>query len=226
MPYGAHEAMEAHEILCEKTLMIEHFAMYAGQAQDPSLRNMLEHHITQAARSYDELVSYTHDYHAVTPQAPHMAQMATPQSIQYGLRNPAPAAPQMHGGRMSDEQIAASMLCAHKNSAKNHLAAALECADPHLRQMMVNGANQCAFASYEVFRYMNHHGWYQVPTLQDNTAKTMLHHHQPITGSFVGAAQRQGMHMQSGSTQRSMQMQGGGMYGTGAQAPVSPYGYQ
>ncbi|GIM45062.1 coat protein F [Collibacillus ludicampi] len=183
MPYGAHEAMEAHEILGEKICMIDHFSMYAQQCQDPVLRNMIDRHLQYAIQSYNELVSYTHDYHAVSPQAAQISQVANPQSIQYGLRNPAPASPQMNTGRFTDQQIAVALLCAHKNSAKNHMSAALECSDPNLRQLMVNSANACAHQAFEVFQYMNQKGWYQVPTLETHTAKTMLHRHQPVAST-------------------------------------------
>jgi spore coat protein CotF len=182
MPYGAHEAMEAHEILGEKICMIDHFSLYATQCQDPVLRHMIDRHLQQAIQSYNELVSYTHNYHTVAPQSAQISHVASPQSIQYGLRNPAPVTPQMNTGRFTDQQIATSMLCAHKNSAKNHMTAALECADPNLRQMMVNSANTCAHLAFEVFQYMNQKGWYQVPTLEPHTAKTMLHRHQPVAG--------------------------------------------
>jgi spore coat protein CotF len=40
-------------------------------------------------------------------------------------------------------------------------------------------ANTCANEAYEVFLFMNQQGQYQVPTIQNHTAKTLLHSFQP-----------------------------------------------
>lgn len=179
MPYGAHEAMEAHEILGDTINMIDHFAMYAAQCEDPQLVQILNRHIGQAIQHYNNLVEYTHDYTQV-PAAIHNRQRVQPGQINYGLSNPQQKTPQLKMSTMSNQQIAHAVLSAHKNSAKNHMSAALECADPNVRQLMVNGAVACEQAAYEVFRYMNEKGWYQVPTLDNHTAKTMLHSYQPV----------------------------------------------
>ncbi|ADG07047.1 spore coat protein [Kyrpidia tusciae] len=187
MPYGAHEAMETHEILNETRSQIEHFSFYARQCQDQSLKQMIERHIQSAVAAYNEMVNYTHTYKAATPHQPDM-RLAQPQQIAYGLRQPAPVSPQTGVTSFNDQQIAGAVLSAHKNSARNHMQAALECADPNLRQMMVNGAVTCAQHAYETFLFMNQKGWYQVPTLLDKTAQTLLHTYQPI-GQQAGPVQ-------------------------------------
>ncbi|WP_166242350.1 spore coat protein [Paenibacillus turpanensis] len=179
MPFGAHESMEVHEVLTEKINMIDHFAMYAQQAQSSELMTMLENHLQETIHSYDELVSYTHDYNQAVPVPTNAGMPAADyESIRYALRQPAPVGPQA-GGTLDDRQIATAVLLAHKNSAKNHITAALECADPNIRQMLLNGAVICTNFAYEIFLYMNREGMYQVPTMRDHTAKTMLHAFQP-----------------------------------------------
>ncbi|GFR39522.1 coat protein F [Insulibacter thermoxylanivorax] len=177
MPFGAHETMEVHEILNEKINMINHFAWYMQNCQDPQLRNMIERHMQTIVSSYDELVHYTHDYSRARPQAYGMPH-TSPQQINYGLDHPSSKAPNLHG-QWNDTMIASAVLCAHKNSAKNHMMASLEIADPNIRQMLVNGAVSCSNQAYEVFRYMNERGIYQVPKMNDHTAKTFLHTYQP-----------------------------------------------
>ncbi len=192
MPYGAHETMEVHEILNEKINVINHFSMYAGQCQNPALRQMLDRHVQTAVQSYDQLIAYTHDYNAAPGSRPvPMMPNVQPQQIQYGLNNPAPQMPQMQGqGMMTDRQIVSAMLSCHKNSAKNHMAASLECADPNVRQMLVHDAVACANQAYEVFLFMNQQGYYQVPTMQDHTAKTYLHSYQPVQPSVQQPVQQ------------------------------------
>lgn len=180
MPYGAHETMEVHEMLNEKINLINHFSMYYQQCQDKNLRDMIDRHLMTAIQSYNQLVSYTHDYNAAQQgsRAYGMPNVSA-QHIQYGLHNPSQMMPQPQQG-MNDRQIVSAMLACHKNSARNHMHAALECADPNVRQMLMNGAINCANQAYEVFVYMNRNGQYQVPTMNDHTAKTFLHSYQPM----------------------------------------------
>jgi spore coat protein CotF len=179
MPFGAHETMEVHEVLNEKINLINHFALYSQQTQNEQLRKMMERHMQTAIQTYDGLVAYTHDYESgqQRKQAQGMLNIQ-PQQILYGLRHPPQQIPQMEG-EMSDQQIAFALLLCHKNSAKNEMHSALECADPNVREMLLNSANNCANEAYEVFLFMNQQGQYQVPTLQDHTAKTFLHSYQP-----------------------------------------------
>lgn len=197
MPYGAHETMEVHELLDEKMNMINHFSFYAQQAQSPELRDMIARHLQTAIQSYNHLVTYTHDYTAARnqPQPAAMPQVQ-PQQVQYGLHQPAQHAPMQ--GQFDDRQIACSMLACHKNSAKNHMAGSLECADPNVRQMLVNGAVTCSNQAYEVFLMLNRMGAYQVPTMQDQTAKTFLHSYQPMQGAPMQGVPMQGAPMPMG----------------------------
>jgi spore coat protein CotF len=179
MPFGAHETMEAHELLSEKINAIAHFNLYARQARNPQLKEMIQRHRQEAIRSYNELVSYTHDYNAAPRMGMHQpASGVNPGQIQYGLRNPQPMGPETDAS-FSDQEIACAMLICHKNGAKNAMMGAVECADPHLRRMMLNSAVVCADQAYETFLFMNQQGLYQVPTLNDHTAKTFMHAYQP-----------------------------------------------
>ncbi|WNQ09780.1 spore coat protein [Paenibacillus aurantius] len=180
MPFGAHETMEVHEILNEKVNQINHFAWYARQAQNPQLRQMIERHLQSAVEFYDQIVSYTHDYNHAQPQMQGVGMVSdTVEQIKYGLHNPARLSPQTGGG-MKDTDIASAVLLCHKNSAKNAMTASLECADPNVRQLLMNTANACAIQAYEVFQLMNEQGQYQVPTMSEHTAKTFLHTFQPV----------------------------------------------
>jgi spore coat protein CotF len=186
MPFGAHETMEVHEILNEKIVMMDHFHLYAQYAQSDGVRRLVERHLQSAMHHYEQLVAYTHDYHAAGQPmgthggGPNYATANTSyQDIQYGLRQPAPIGPQGRGGGLNDNQILSAVLCSHKNSAKNSTWASLECADPNVRQMLIHGAIEANNHAYETFLLMNQQGQYQVPTLNDHTAKTFLHTYQP-----------------------------------------------
>lgn len=186
MPFGAHETMEVHESLNEKINMINHFSLYAQQAQHPAVRELVERHLQTAIQSYNQLVAYTHDYEAAsgggaTANPTGNISNASYQNIQYGLRHPSSVAP-LAAGAMNDQQILSSLLICHKNGAKNCMSASLECADPNIRQMLIHCALDANNGAYEVFLLMNQQGQYQVPTLNDHTAKTFLHTFQPAPG--------------------------------------------
>lgn len=181
MPFGAHETMEVHEILNEKVNALNHMAFYAKEARDSRLKQMIQDHMRSTQELYNRLVGYTHDYTEEHP-APVQSGMpeARPSQIVYGLKDPSPAVPQ-GSGRLQDGQILSALLLCHKNGAKNAMASSLECADPNVRTLLGNMAVSCANQAYEVFLMMNEQGSYQVPTMNDHTAKTFLHSYQPTT---------------------------------------------
>ena len=184
MPFGAHEAMEVHEILTEKINMMNHFNLYAAQAKTPELKNMINRHIQEEIKSYDTVVSYTHDYQSFSPLSANTNfKSVTPDQIKYGLDNPSMLAPE-NNTTFNDYEIASAMLICHKNAAANGVKAALEIADPNLRQVLLNGVVNCVNQAYEVFLFMNQQGQYQIPTIKDHTAKTYLHSFQPVGESI------------------------------------------
>ncbi|MEX2415087.1 MAG: spore coat protein [Paenibacillaceae bacterium] len=166
-------------MLNEKINAINHFSIYLHNCQNPTLRSMIERHQQLAIQGYDQLVHYTHDYNAANQNRQPLGMSNFQQGqISYGLNNPQEMAPQM-SGPLPDHMIALAVLSLHKNSAKNHMAASLECADWNVRQMLIEGALNCAHQAYETFLFMNQNGFYQVPTMHDHTAKTYLHSYQP-----------------------------------------------
>ncbi|MEH7097341.1 spore coat protein [Neobacillus vireti] len=184
MPFGAHEAMEVHEILTEKINMINHFNLYAKQAKNPQLKEMIHRHLQEEIKSYDTVVSYTHDYQNFAPMSANThVGTVKPNQIQYGLDNPSMVTPET-STTFNDYEIASALLICHKNGAANGVKASLEIADPNLRQVLLNGAVNCVNQAYEVFLFMNQQGQYQIPTMRDHTAKTYLHTFQPVNESL------------------------------------------
>ncbi|HZG87165.1 spore coat protein [Paenibacillus sp.] len=199
MKFGAHEVMEVSELLTEKMNLINHLAMYEQEAQDEQLRSTIRRHLDAAVQMYDLMVAYTHDYSARNGmQPPYPQPDANLERLRYGLRNPQPMAPQ-RTGRFNDMMIQTALLTMHKASAISHTQRGLEITDPNLRQMVLNGAITCYNQAYETFLLMNQQGTYQVPTIHDHTAKTMLHSYMPMNNQglmmeeHMGAAGMQGL---------------------------------
>ncbi|TLS54316.1 spore coat protein [Paenibacillus antri] len=198
MKFGAHEVMEVSEILSEKMNLINHMALYEQEAQDEQLRSMIRRQMDMAIAAYDNMVAYTHDFSARQGMpAPFAQPDANMERLKYGLRNPQPVAPQ-RTGRFNDTMIASALLAAHKASATCHIQRGLEVTDPTLRQMFMNGAITCFNQAYETFLFMNQQGTYQVPTIHDHTAKTMLHSFLPMNNQGLMMEEGMAGQMQSG----------------------------
>jgi spore coat protein CotF len=212
--FGAHEVMEASEILSEKMNLINHLAFYEQEAQDEQLRSMIRRQMDAAIGAYDQMVAYTHDFSARQGmQQPYPQPDANLERLKYGLRNPQPAAPQ-RTGRFNDTMIQAALLSLHKLSATDHMHRGLEVTDPYLRQMFLNGAITCFNQAYETFLFMNQQGNYQVPTLHDHTAKTVLHAYQPMNAQGI---MQEEMGQMNNRAMQGQSMQGQSMQGPSAQ---------
>lgn len=196
--FGAHELMEAHEVLESIINGINHYQLYQPHVSDARLAQILDRQLQHMLREYDNLVSYLTNQGGINPT---IYKGRVMNQTKYGLRNPAPQSPNQSPQMLDDRDIASGMLCCTKASALLKISAALECADPQLRQIMIQGAVSCTEKAYEIFQYMNEKGYYQVPTLNPNTQQTMANTYQPA-GQFAGAMQGS---MQQG-TQLEMKM--------------------
>jgi spore coat protein CotF len=226
MPYGAHETMEVHEILMEKINMITHFNFYATETQNQQLIDMIIRHQQEEIRSYNEIVAYTHDYKGFNPVPPNTnIREIRPQEIKYGLNNPPQFAPEIDAA-LKDWEVATAMLCCHKNAARNGMWATLECADPNLRRMLLNSAANCANQAYEVFLFMNQQGLYQVPKLDEHTAKTFMHRYQPASESLQAQYGMQpGQNTEYAGQSTGFASQNSGFAGQGTGYPGQNAGY-
>lgn len=190
--FGAHEMMEAHAVLTSIINSINHYQLYRTYITDSQLEQILDRQLQHMVREYDNLVFYLTNQRGVNPAIYESRAM---NQAKYGLRNPAPQSPNPSANAMDDQDIAAGMLYCTKASALSKISAALECADPQLRQMMLQGAISCSEKAYEIFQYMNQKGYYQVPTLNPNTQSTLANTYQPV-GQYGGTMQG---YMQQGS---------------------------
>lgn len=177
--YGAHEVMELHEVLQNSINSINLFNLFREHVRDSRLEQVLDRQTRFMESEYNTLVQAASQT-GLSSGTPYRARGTT--SPRYGLRQPAPQRP-VTGDTIGDREVASGMLGAHKAGAGIRMHAALEFANPELRRMMVQGAQNCAEQAYECWEYMNEKGFYQVPTLQQNTTKTMLETYQPIGGA-------------------------------------------
>lgn len=180
---GIHEAVDMHEILTAKVCKIEHHALYSAQADDPELKSILERHKDRIVQDYNAALNLMQgrgmlidSYHARNVHG-----------VRYGTQQAErPIVPHPDTSRLSDRTIATGALIAHKCGAVSAMRAALEMADPELRQFLTHAAVSNSNMAYEIFHWMNHKGFYQVPVMDQSTMQHMQHMYSPTTAAGAG----------------------------------------
>ncbi|MFZ5634413.1 MAG: spore coat protein [Bacillota bacterium] len=105
-------------------------------------------------------------------------------NIQFGMHQPGQAQTQQQPGQaqtqwqaasrtLNDRTIAQGALIFHRCGAMRATIAALESAEPHLRNLAANSARTCMDMAYEIFRYMEPRGFYQMPEVPKNFVSHM-----------------------------------------------------
>ncbi|NIK68634.1 MULTISPECIES: spore coat protein [unclassified Paenibacillus] len=178
---GAHETMEIHEILTSAINGINHFQLYRSMVTDQQLSQILDRHAQMMMSEYQTAVQSLNQQGSGQMTPYRTMENQTPK---YGLDHPAPQSPNLTGSTFDDRAIATAMLLCHKNSAAKKMMAALECADPQVRRMLQQGSVNCAEQAYEVWQYMNRMGYYQVPTMKEETTNTILQTYQPAANAM------------------------------------------
>jgi len=176
---GAHEVMEMHEILCNTITSINTIQLYNEHCKDPELKNIVQKQLNFMIDEYNNMVRSLNQQGA-GQAVPYRANMNF--SPTYGLRNPSPQTPNPSAKQVDDQDVASALLMIHKCSATHRMMAALECSNPDFRRMLIQCAVNCADEAYEIWQFMNKRGYYQVPTMQQNTTDTMIQSYQPMGG--------------------------------------------
>ncbi|MFT4414733.1 spore coat protein [Fredinandcohnia humi] len=177
---GAHEMLEVHEVLQSTIDGINLFTLYQPLVKDTDLAQLLNHQLGFMRHEYNKFVS---NFGSITESVRSYGVNTNVNPV-YGIRTPAPQQPNMNPTQIDDRDIAAGMLGFHKRGAKMKLNAALECADPELKVMLVESSNNCVYQAFDVWTYMNKRGMYQVPTFTNDVSNTMLGMYEPVTGPF------------------------------------------
>ncbi len=117
-------------------------------------------------------------------------------NIQFGIQQPGTIQAQQQSQQqfrqqsqqwaLNDRTIVQGALLFHKCGAARATAAALESAEPHLRNLAANSARVCVDMAYEIFRYMHQKGFYQMPEIPANF---ISHVQVPGTQAYPGMQQ-------------------------------------
>jgi len=195
---GAHEVMEIHEVLTSAINGINKMQLVGKQIQDTQLRTIVSNQLQFMVQEYNTLVQAVSNKTGQTTmnqigtqginQTSHLYRnQTTNYAPTYGLDNPSTMSPVSSVNQLQDQDIASIILELHKVGANKKMLATLECADPQLRRILMQGAVNCSELAYETWQFMNQRGYYQVPTLKQTTTDTFVNTYSTASNINLGA---------------------------------------
>lgn len=242
--YGAHEIMELHEVMSASIDGINTVQLYLTHIRDQTLKQMILNQLQFMTEEHNRLVHLVNGRGggAAVPYRP--LNVRSSQTI--GI------AGQMNTGnypdvqQLGDRDVSSAILGLHKSSAKMRMSAALECADAEIRSTLIQGATNCANLAYELWTYMNNHGYTQLVSLPEAANAQLLHGYQPLNPlspvmqmpqhagfSYQGQGNPVSMHLQNAAldvgiaqplqASTQAQSQGNLSWNNQAQPAVNPY---
>ncbi|MFZ5596773.1 MAG: spore coat protein [Bacillota bacterium] len=210
--FGMREAVEMYDILGDTACVIDHFSDYISHCQDPALRQILEKQQRHMLEEYNQKMNAVQSHGIDVAGIQRVQSEALPQqgmaagvpgvqgNTQFGMQQAVAGQSQYQAGRraMNDRTIARGALLFHKCGANRATAAALESAEPHLRNLMAASARTCMDMAYEIFNYMVQRGFYQTPEVPVNFVNHMqgqgVQNYQGVQHTYAGVQQNyQGM---------------------------------
>jgi len=180
---GSHEVMQLHEVLTDAIDGINQFELYRPHVKDQQLGSILDKQIQFMNQEYNSMVQALNE-RGVQESIPYRAPKRT--QPKYGLHNPQSQSPNTSAQEMDDRDVASGMLGCQKSSAILKTMASLECADHNLRSAIQQGSKNCNEMAYETWQYMNQNGYYQVPTMKQQTTNTVAHSYSTTQSGITG----------------------------------------
>lgn len=177
---GAHETLELHEVLQGMLNGINLFKLYKPFIRDNNLERLMIHQLGFLTNEYNILVS---NLGSIT-EGVRSYGFNTRFIPKYGLHLHNTQQPAADYKLLDDKDISNGMLGLHKTNAKLKINAALECADPELKEILVDSSNNSVYQAFDVWSFMNKKGFYQVPTLPTEVSHQLIHQYEPLTSSL------------------------------------------
>ncbi|WNC16476.1 spore coat protein [Brevibacillus brevis] len=187
-PYGAHEVIELHEVLNGAIDAINTAYLYAPFIRDPELMQVAHHQLQFMQGEYNSLV-YTVQGLGAGEQLAYRPVRTFPTAGIAQAFSPQAGVPQPNPGGMDDRDVASVLLSLHKNGAKLKMAAALEAGHPQIRDLLLQGAVNCAHQAYEVWGYMQRKGYYMWAAMPEAANAQLLRGYQPLRSPGEAAQQ-------------------------------------
>lgn len=169
--YASHEISAMQDAISVTMGAIHTAQMCLQHITDKPLKQIVEKQLQFLQEEYNQLVGLLNQQSTGQGQ-PYKA----PANFQpkYGVTATAPKKPNQSAKEITDEQLSAILLGTLKSSAITKFQAAIEASDATWRNGLIQCATNCSEMSYELWQYMNQNGYYQLPTLQQETQQIIV----------------------------------------------------
>nr|WP_040512670.1 spore coat protein [Gracilibacillus halophilus] len=171
--HGAHEMLDAHELIGDLIGALEQYQLYDQHIQDQELKDILQRQSSFMTQMYNTLIDAFQT--GQDPKVPtQQYKMQQSNEVTYGMQPGQPKKPKQSVNELSDECFSSFMLGQMKALASTLTMAGTEVNNPVLRRIIGDSVPNVIEMGYELFLYQNKHGYYQVPQLNQQDMNTML----------------------------------------------------
>ncbi|SES13066.1 Spore coat protein CotF [Gracilibacillus ureilyticus] len=171
--HGAHEMLDAHEVIGCMIGVMEQYKLYDQHIQDPELKDILQRQTSFMTQMYNTIIDSFQT--GQDPQVPtQQYKMQQSNEVTYGMKAGQPKKPKQSVNEFTDECYSSFMLAHTKSAASALTKAGVEMNNPVMRRILADSVPNMIEMSYELFLYQNKNGYYQVPQLNTQDMNMML----------------------------------------------------
>ncbi|RCW74961.1 spore coat protein [Saliterribacillus persicus] len=171
--HGAHEMLDAHELIGSLIGTLEQYQLYDQNIQDQELKDILRRQSSFMTQMYNTIVESFQT--GQDPKIPtQQYEMKQSNEIIYGMKPGQPKKPKQSVQEFGDECYSSFMLGHTKTLGSALAMTGVEMNNPVLRRLVADSVPNMIEMSYELFLYQNKHGYYQVPQLNTQDMTTMM----------------------------------------------------
>jgi spore coat protein CotF len=179
---GAHELLDAHDVLNCSISILDQIMIYKPMVQDQQLLSIMDRQYNFILSQYNLTTEcYATGRKPSQDTSKYMMQESANQ-ISYGLTPGQPKKPIQSVNEMKEEQISGILIGNLKSAASHVTTSAAEATNPVIRRVLAAQIEDYLEMAYEVFLYQNKHGYYQVAQLDNSDAQQLLNGNSPATG--------------------------------------------
>ena len=183
MQFGGHELLDADEAIGALVGALEHYVLYDQYVKDQELSNIMQRQRGFLNQLYNTILDTlkTGKDPAVKTQTYNM--QYGNESL-YGMKQSSPKTPIQSVNELNDECISGFILSHLKAVSTSFTLAALEATNPVLRRVFADSIPNTIEMAYELYLYMNKHGYYQVAQLQQQDMQMIMNSYGPVQGNM------------------------------------------
>jgi spore coat protein CotF len=174
MQLAAHEIHDLHELIMSCVNSITNMGMFIEAAQDEELKAMLQKHFPVHIQDYNMKVEFVKNDNGSTQK---LNVPALTKCLQDYIQSPVsefpPITPRTVVQQMNDREIVTAYLLTLKRAGKEYAWAAMEIANPDIREFLKDAFTMCCNQSYEVWQYMVKKGYYPLEPAPQSCINTV-----------------------------------------------------